>query len=190
MHGRFFSRGMTLLELLVSLSILTILLSLALPALSHTLKRTHNYTLTKQMIQLIQYARSESIVKRRVITLCGSSNQQDCDGQWSKHILMFVDQNQNGKRDDGDRLLQVVSTVKSGETLQWRSFGNKPYLQLHPNGRTWYQNGNFTYCPADGDARYALHWFLNTSGRLRIAPDKNHNDIPENSSGKDISCRQ
>lgn len=189
MHGMHSSRGITLLELLVTLTILAILTSLAVPALSHTVKRANNTTLANQMILLIQYARTESIVRRRVITLCGSRQQQHCDGQWSKNILVFVDHNQDGKRDGADRLLQVVSTVKAGETLQWRSFGNKPYLQLHPNGRTWYQNGNFTYCPADGDAQYALHWLLNAGGRLRMAPDKNRNGIPENSSGKDVTCR-
>lgn len=190
MHGVFSSRGFSLLELLVALIILAILTSLAVPALSHTLKRANNHTLANQMILLVQYARSESIVRRRVITLCGSRNGQYCDGQWSKNILVFVDYNQDGKKDDVDRLLQVVSTVQTGETLQWRSFGNKAYLQLHPNGRTWYQNGNFTYCPANGDARYALHWLLNAGGRLRMAPDKNHNGIPEKSNGQEVTCNK
>lgn len=188
MHGIHSSRGITLLELLVTLAILAILTGLAVPAFSHTVKRAHNITLANQMILLIQYARSESIVKRRVVTLCGSRNQQQCDGQWSKNILVFVDHNQDGKRNNAERLLQVVSTVKAGESLQWRSFGNKPYLQLHPDGRTWYQNGNFTYCPANSDTRYALHWLLNAGGRLRMAPDKNGNGIPEKSNGQDVTC--
>lgn len=189
MHGTFFLRGISLLELLFALALLAILGSLAVPAMSQTLKRASNHTLANQMILLVQYARSESIVRRHVITLCGSRSAQQCDGNWSRHVLVFVDHNRNGKREDEDRLLQVVTTVKEGETLQWRVFGNKTYLQLHPNGRTRYQNGNFTYCPANGDARYALHWLLNASGRLRVAPDKNGNGIPENSSGKDIQCR-
>jgi type IV fimbrial biogenesis protein FimT len=182
------SRGFTLLELLFTLALLVLLSSLAVPAMSHTLKRANNRTLANQMIGLIQYARSESVVRRQVITLCGSRQGQQCDGDWSSHVLVLVDHNRNGKRDDPDTLLQVVSAVKSGESLRWRVFGNKAYLQLHPDGRTRYQNGNFTYCPANGDARYALHWLLNASGRLRLAPDKNGNGIPENSSGKDISC--
>jgi type IV fimbrial biogenesis protein FimT len=185
----YFFRGITLLELLFTLAILALLTSLAVPAFSHTLKRSSNYTLANQIIRLVQYARSESVVRRRVITLCGSSDQQQCNGQWSKNILVFVDYNQNGRKDNEDRLLSISPGVKAGESLQWRSFGNKPYLQLHPDGRTRYQNGNFTYCPADGDARYALHWILNAAGRLRIAQDKNRNGIPENSQGKDITCR-
>lgn len=189
MHTGCSARGFTLLELLITLTTLAILTGLAVPAMSHTLKRSSNNTLANQMILLVQYARSESIVKRRVVTLCGSGSTQQCDGQWSKHILVFVDNNQNGKRENGEQLLRVVPTATTAGNLQWRSFGNKAYLQLHPTGRTWYQNGNFTYCPTNGDARYALHWLLNASGHLRIALDKNNNGIPEDSSGKDVNCR-
>jgi len=181
-------RGLTLLELLVTLTITAILASLAIPAFANTIKRTNSLTIAYQMIELVQFARSEAITRQVPVTLCGSSDGQRCDNKWSKQILIFADNNNNGAMDNTDVLLHVTDSLKTGETLTWRSFQNKSYLQLQPNGMTYYQNGNFTYCPADGDEHFAVQWILNAAGRLRLAQDNNRNGIPENSSGQDISC--
>ena len=181
-------RAFTLLELLIVLVITSLLISLAVPAFGQMIRRTHNTALASEVMVLVQYARSESIARRRVITLCGSADGESCNGSWSSRVLVFVDVNRDGMRQADEQILRTTEVLRKGDRLEWRSFGNRPYLQLHPDGRTRYQNGNFTYCPSDKNARYALHWLLNGSGRLRLAPDKNKNGVPENSGGKDIRC--
>jgi type IV fimbrial biogenesis protein FimT len=181
--------GFTLLELLVTLGIAAILASMAIPAYANLVKRSNSQTLAYQLVTLVRFARSEAINKKVTITLCGSGDGVICTDDWSKTILIFADRNRDGVLDGSDTLLRRVSALKEGETLAWRSFRNQPYLQLQANGMTYFQNGNFTYCPADNDAHFALHWIINVSGNLRIAADKNKNGIPEKADGKDIRCQ-
>jgi type IV fimbrial biogenesis protein FimT len=181
-------RGLTLLELLFTLGIVAILFSLALPAYATFIKRSNSLTISYELVGLVHYARMEALNRKEVVTLCGSSDGKRCTNDWSTSILIFTDINGDGTVDTEDTLLRTASSLKKGETLTWRSFRNKPYLQLQPNGMTYFQNGNFTYCPDDGDAQFALHWIINVAGNLRIAQDKNHNGILEKADGKDISC--
>jgi len=182
------NHGLTLLELLVSLAIIGLLASMAIPSFANTIKRSNSLTVAYQLMGLVQFARTEAISKSVPVTICGSSTGSQCNNDWSKTILIFTDINDNGLMDDDDVLLQTTVSLQNGGTLSWRSFRNKPYLQMEPNGMTYFQNGNFTYCPPDHDAHYALHWIINVTGHLRIAQDKNGNGIPENASGQDISC--
>jgi type IV fimbrial biogenesis protein FimT len=181
-------RGLTLLELVITLCIVAILAGIAVPDFTSAIKRNNSTTIAYALMGIVQYARTEAVSKGTPVTLCGSTNGTQCDKNWSTNILVFVDHNGNGAVDTGDTILQIASPLKTGETLAWHVFGNKPYLQMQPYGMTYYQNGNFTYCPADRDAHYAVHWILNTTGHLRIADDKNGNGIPEDASGQDISC--
>ena len=181
-------RGFSLLELIITLGIVAILAGLVIPGFDKAIKRNNSTTIAYAMMGLVQYARTESVSKSTPVTLCGSSNGVQCNNDWSTSILVFVDLNGNGSVDVGDTPIKTVSLLKRGETMSWRSFRNKAYLQLEPYGMTYYQNGNFTYCPADHDAHYAVHWILNTTGHLRIASDNNGNGIPEDASGQDISC--
>jgi len=181
--------GLTLLELVITLCILIILAGIAIPGFTSAIKHNNSMTIAYALMGIVQYARTEAVSKGTPVTLCGSTGGTQCDNNWSANILVFVDYNGNGSVDTGDTVLQIAAPLKSGETLAWRAFRNKSYLQMEPYGTTYYQNGNFTYCPADRDAHYAVHWILNTTGHLRIASDDNHNGIPEDASGRDISCQ-
>jgi len=181
-------RGLTLLELLFTLGIAALLASMAIPAFANMAKRSNSLTLAYELVGLVQFARTEAINQQVTVTLCGSRDGLICTNDWSKTILVFTDYNNNGAMDGSDALLRSTASLKNGETLYWRSFRNKAYLQMEPNGMTYFQNGNFTYCPADGNEHFALHWIINVSGHLRIAGDYNKNGIPDMADGKDISC--
>ena len=180
--------GLTMLELLITLGIAAILASLALPSFASMLRKTSTTVIANQLIGLVQYARAEAVAREVTVTLCGSSNGQRCDGQWSSAILVFSDHNEDGVINNSDTILRNIHLANAGDQLVWRVFGNKPYLQLHPTGITYFQNGNFTYCPKDNNTLYALHWIMNVNGHLRLGQDTNHNGVLEKSDGTDISC--
>ena len=55
-------------------------------------------------------------------------------------------------------------------------------------GFTNYQNGNFTYCPPDGDLRFARQLVINVQGRVRMGHDTDGDGIVEDRRGKDVRC--
>jgi type IV fimbrial biogenesis protein FimT len=178
--------GFTLLELLITLTITAILASLAIPAFANTIKRNNALTMAYQMMTLVQLARREAITKRVPITLCGSSDGFTCDKVDAESFLVFNDANEN-RRLDNTETLYFNSLLKDRGTFYFRVSRGADYLRFRPQG-TAIEFGNITYCPADGDERYGVHWILNIGGRLRLAQDKNRDGIVEDANGKNIQC--
>lgn len=180
-------KGFTLLELLLCLSIASIVFGFALPACRHILREAESNQVAGQLMELVYYSRQEAVFKGRIVTLCGSSTGTRCDNHWAEHILVFMDEDGDGYYAAREPLLRHAQLGVEG-SIAWRSFRNKTYLQLHPDGLTYYQNGNFTYCPGDGELRYARHLILNVAGYLRLASDRSGDHIPEKANGENIRC--
>ena len=73
-------------------------------------------------------------------------------------------------------------------TIRWRAFRNRQYLQMTSAGYTNYQNGNFTYCPPNGDVYQARQLIINMQGRVRKPADIDNDGIIEDARGRDIRC--
>ena len=179
-------RGFTLLELLITLTIMAILASLAIPAFANTIKRSNSQTIAYQMMGLVQLARSEAITRRVPITLCGSNNDMTCSKNNPKSFLIFNDANNNHQR-DSDETLYSNSALKDQGTFYFNVSRGADYLRFRPEGSA-IEFGSITYCPADRDAHYGVEWILNAGGRMRLAQDRNGNGIPEDANGADIGC--
>ncbi len=180
--------GFTLIELIIVLAICAILVSTVIAPLAGFVNKTTSARVANTMIGLVHYARTQAVMSNNIVTLCGSSDGSGCDNNWSEQILIFIDRDGDGQLNDSDLLLRKANFLKTGDVLNWRSFRNKPYLQLYNNGMTYFQNGNFTYCPASGDIKTAVHWILNRAGHLRVATDKDNNGIYNKTNGEDIHC--
>ena len=59
---------------------------------------------------------------------------------------------------------------------------------MTPMGFTRDQNGNFTWCPGNGDVRLARQLIVNAAGRLREALDSDGDGVREGANGRPIGC--
>jgi len=59
---------------------------------------------------------------------------------------------------------------------------------MTPRGTTNYQNGNFTWCPANGDPLMIRQVVVSLTGRTRFAKDSDGDGVVENSQGKEVEC--
>jgi type IV fimbrial biogenesis protein FimT len=185
------AKGFTLIELLAVIGILGVISALAFPAFNYLLEKEQASAFSYKLYRYLNYARSEAITKNITTTVCASKNNLDCskNKDWSnQHILIFIDFNSNGKRDQDDIIVKAFELGLSNNSLVWRSFGNKNYLQWQPSGMTYYQNGNFTYCPDNKDIRNAKKIILNAAGRIYFGMDRNHDGIQEGTDGKNVIC--
>ncbi len=182
------AQGVTLLEMLTTISILFIIVTTAIPAFSDFLSRHRATQSVNQLMGIIQFARISAVSRGKTVTLCPSTNGVDCDTNWSGGLLVFEDINSDGKRDMDEPRLRATYLADKSSILSWVSFGSNNHLRFTGQGFTYNQNGSFTLCPASGDVHYAKHVIINRSGRLRLGSDSNNNGVVENSRGIDVNC--
>ncbi|MDH4049284.1 MAG: GspH/FimT family pseudopilin [Gammaproteobacteria bacterium] len=90
--------GFTLYELLMTLGLVAVIVTLGLPSFGSILAGSRLRAEANALFEAVHLARKESIVRRRAVTLCPSLDGQNCDplNDWSVGWMRFV----NTDRDD------------------------------------------------------------------------------------------
>lgn len=190
---RSFKRGFTLIELLLVLGICTfLLLRFAQPAWKELQQRKQVELMMLELQHFIAMARSSAVSHNSMVTLCRSDDGTRCRGRWNDGSILFTDANADHILNEDDRLLFRLPALPEAVNgnLSFNAFRNRQYLQLTPQGSTNFQNGNFTWCPADGNLRLARQLIVSVSGRTRMARDRDGDGIVENSQGQPLDCDQ
>ncbi|MBH3438858.1 GspH/FimT family pseudopilin [Pseudomonas luteola] len=156
--------GFTLIELLLTLAIGSILLLTAVPAFSHMLAAHQLENSAFMMQRSLALARSEAISKSKIFTLSSVA------GAWRDGWLIYEDNNQNGRYDNGERILRTFSALPRKIQIT----GNAPinnYIRFTPDGRATllnggYQIGTLTVCQQDG--MQTIQLTINNAGRVAL----------------------
>lgn len=97
-------------ELMVTLLILAILLSVAVPSFDAVVGRQELRSKTDLLTSTIAYARNEAVARVASVVMCGSTDAQTCNNtsDWSQGWLVFLDKNDDGVLNlaDGDEILK------------------------------------------------------------------------------------
>ena len=113
--------GFTLIEMIVTVSIVSILASIAAPSFSGMLERNKATAAANEMVSALLLARSEALKRRNNITVCTSVDQTSCAGNgekdFSKGWIVFVDCDKNRVRgaavDCGNAGLEEETVIKA-----------------------------------------------------------------------------
>lgn len=119
------TRGFTLIELMVTLSVMAIVLSLALPSFASLLASNRISTQTNELIGALNLARSEAVRRAQPVTLLAS------DANYSQGWTVFPDANGNGAAasatDDTDGLpIRQTSAFSGRVTLKRQTCTGSP----------------------------------------------------------------
>ncbi|MCZ6889108.1 MAG: GspH/FimT family pseudopilin [Gammaproteobacteria bacterium] len=182
-------RGTTLIELMIALAVAGIVISAAVIS-GHALLAQYRATAAiNHIIGAVQYARHAAVSLRGTVTVCpGFDGACARRNEWHRGIVVFKDENANGRVDFNDNILIQLPALGRGERIYWRSFGNRSYLQINARGLTNWQNGHLLYCPPDGDEHYAREIIINVQARVRSARDADGDGIIEDARGRPVVC--
>lgn len=170
------SQGMTMIELLVTLSVLAILLAIGVPSFNQFVVSSRLNAYSSDMFSALFLARSEAIKRNGRVVLCKSADGQACAsaGDWSQGWIVFADPNNNADRDAGEPIVHTMSTLQNGYTLEGNSLISS-YVSYDSQGMTQqtsgaFQTGTFTLCPPP-PAASGQGWTIvvSASGRPRAS---------------------
>lgn len=182
-------RGYSLVELMVALAVAGLLLGIAVPEFRDLIAAQRATARINTVAGAIQTARHLAIAQNAVAVMCPGQGPA-CAGrdQWHLGTLIFADRDGDRQVDEGELVAARLPKLDEGERLVWRSFRNRTFLQFRGTGLTDWQNGNFQYCPANGDPRLARQLILNAQGRVRQALDRDGDGIREDARGRPLTC--
>ena len=117
--------GFTLLELIITMAIAAILLTIAVPSFQTTIANNRLATQTNSLVTDINIARSEAVKRGADVVLCSSADPNAatpaCLGAgnaWTGGWIVFVDANTNGAfNPPGDTLIKVSQAIGGTATI-------------------------------------------------------------------------
>jgi type IV fimbrial biogenesis protein FimT len=72
-----------MVELMVTVGLLVVLMSVAVPSFQATIQGNRITTSANDVVAALQFARSEAVRRGVNVTLCSSSDQSTCSGAWT-----------------------------------------------------------------------------------------------------------
>lgn len=159
--------GFTLLELIFTLTILAISLSIGIPTLHQWIQRSETTNLQYKLLHSIQYARTQATLLQSNVTLCPGTTE--CENNWGRSLLIFIDQDSNGIKGPNEKLLKEIDIGILGQYLDWRSFRRTTYVQFNAQGITPALNGTFHFCPTESLREFKFSVILAKTGRVRVS---------------------
>lgn len=116
------NRGFTLLELMITLLIAGIILSIGVPSFRGVMQNQRMTTATNELVMSLNLAKSEAIKRVAYVSICKSSNGVTCGDaatSWNDGWIVFANATVANVdvRDFGDELIRVYPGLRNGYTL-------------------------------------------------------------------------
>lgn len=181
------SIGFTLIDLMMTIAIMSILFGTALPAFDEFLNKQKVVSESFELRGVLQKARATAITNRVKVTICPTNNQTNCGNDWSDGYMVFIDENGDRHLNETDSLISYNQIQSDKISLRWKAFGHQHSMQWHETGITNHQNGSFEFC-FTGKPKLSRALIITKAGRIRASKDENGDEIHENSQGINIAC--
>jgi type IV fimbrial biogenesis protein FimT len=163
--------GFTLIELIVTLAIAAIVLTVGIPSFRELLRENRLATQANEFLAALALTRSEALKRGVRVTLCKSADGASCtaNGGYEQGWVVFVDPNNNATVDTGEVILRVYGALPGGFTLTGNT-NVRSYVSYAAGGMSQlisgaFQAGTLTLCAAPKARSIAI----NSTGRARIA---------------------
>jgi type IV fimbrial biogenesis protein FimT len=144
------TQGFTLLECLIVLFIISFLILLCQTHLSSLVYRVGAQIEAKRLFNTLTYARSAAIKGNRLVFVCPTKNQIDCEQDWSQGYMVFS-------------AIERLRVVQTHPHTQIRSKNASSLLQFSGDGRCL--NRTTFHIKTDGLFKVVVY----DSGRIRLA---------------------
>jgi type IV fimbrial biogenesis protein FimT len=176
--------GATLLELIITVSILAIVLTVVAPNIGTFLTKNRVTSEINGVSGVIQYARHISIDQQTIVVLCPSDDRRNCNTDWNDPKIVFIDENGDGERNEGSEEV-LATTDPVSDATKMSGPGNS--IAFTENGAAS-EIFSLVVCPISNDATFARSITVSLQGRVRISEDSNNDGTHEDTDGDALTC--
>ncbi len=172
-------QGFTLFELITTLSISAVVVTIGVPAFSQLLANTRITTTINELLTDIHFARSESINRGQRVAICPSADSSRCLGSrgWQRGWIVFVDENRDRIRNPSEMVLRTHPAIPSQIAID---SGRRARIIYQADGTlVGVLNGTYTLCDLHGSAA-SKAIIISRIGRPRVSTTR--------SDGTPLSC--
>jgi type IV fimbrial biogenesis protein FimT len=149
------NKGFTLIELMITVAIMSILLTVGLPSFQSIIASSRLTASANAMVSTLQLARFEALKQHKSVTIKKQSTN------WQDGWDVFVDFNDNGALDDGEKLVSY-DKLSSGITVEPSGVYTN-YATYEASGRI-NTGGNFLF-KTQSECRKVV---IAATGRVRV----------------------
>lgn len=175
-----FNRGVTLIELMVTIVILAILAAVGMPAMARFINDTRVSGTTNEFVSALNLARMEAIKRGRLVTVCRSTDPEvgaatcTSGSDWSTGWIVFVEASSGGALGtnvEPDNILARHGALSAGVYAQQQGGKTDPITfngTGEPIGK--FAGGSFNFSH-DDTAVSPRQLCMSRSGRVKVIKD-------------------
>ncbi len=164
MAGRI-NAGFSLLELMVTVSIMAILISLGVPSFQNFALKQRLSSAVNALHNDLLLARAQAIHRDMQVIVCPGAAASGCAGtsDWSEGWMVFGDSNEDKDFQHDETILRHGQKV---ENVMIHSSAGRTKFRFYPNGTAPGSNGSISLCGLGGPEK-ARKLVISNLGRVR-----------------------
>jgi type IV fimbrial biogenesis protein FimT len=161
--------GFTALELMVTMAVIAILLTVGIPAVRNYAWNLRMQSAMNTLQADLKLARGRATSHSTQTIICPAPSADDCSGQsaWQDGWIVFADLNSDHRKQVGEPLIRQADATAF---LHISTPESRSYLRFYPNGSAPGSNTSILFCDRRGAAHAGIITVSN-SGRIRAQAD-------------------
>ena len=180
------SAGFTLVELMITLIVLAIAVSIGIPSLNQLVTSNRHSELLNQYLGAFAMARSQAVTNKTITAICPLDSSAACHDNWNQPVSIFPDADKDQKPDHGE-IWRVVTIETESFNINSRTAGSGSF-HFGSDGMIHGGTGSVVICPEKASSKQMTYLAVSLGGRARYTTDEDGDGKISLSWGGNITC--